>query len=831
MHDLKCPDTLEASSPNGLHSNSPKQQAQAPTLRDVAETAHESDDVERLENAYLNILSNQLGKDLKLLQLYHALFGALATLKSPLSLDGIASLYGPDGLATDEVDRICVQLRPLLLGYGTETHQPIQLVHPSLRQYLTQRAPQPYRINLNDQHLKLSRLLLLTIQRELSLENVACLGFTSGTWTLSDVPEIPTLTRADLSETLWYAGRFMAEHTFETPPERLDEAHKTLLYDTIFKSPRHILELTMSIGNIIDMRTLRRWISGASLVDKTEMRAFAQALYGSALCLKESQRFKAATRTVREAVAIYYRLLAITDDQDIKQDFALCLSLFSGSMDGRHSISKSRMIKDAVDIIRPLAKANPSGFEATFGILLTNRSIDLFKVEKQPALALEAGEEAAEILRRQASADHDKYGASLGASLYVLSIMYLSSDRHREACERTQENIDLFRRLAEAKPSSARRRDLARALDTHGAVLALHMKRPQDAVKCLKEAIQILHELAPGSPRCRQDLALSLGHLADVYKEWPNYVAESITLIKRAIDHARKLRDMGAFENPLRLKTDLAMYLHTLAECLRKKADYAKAIASSKEAADIRRQIAAESAETLSKTLHQHRADVASALQHLADDHAKVKNHHAAEEIGKEVVGIRRELAHLEFSGDAESQNALAISLERHSHYLQSIEQVKEAIDTWRESLEIRKWLAEDDPVTYEPPYARSLQDLSSFLSDRKQHDEAASLLPEAVSAFRRVMIRSPRPDCKHRLALALREMGLCYALLKSYEKALEAAEEALGIFGQLASVYPSLSKYWCETRGFLFFETVLRRKCEKGKPKNGISNPRKRKL
>ncbi|TFK17482.1 hypothetical protein FA15DRAFT_698423 [Coprinopsis marcescibilis] len=123
-----------------------------------------------LDNIFTRILSKLKWTDPNFVELFTKVVGALVTLKQPLSSNGLASLLG---IPVAEVHKICKDVWPLLQNYHpNRSKQPIRLVHLCVKEFLTDRAPAPYRLDCQQHHKKLSKLALRVIKSDLNHHNV-----------------------------------------------------------------------------------------------------------------------------------------------------------------------------------------------------------------------------------------------------------------------------------------------------------------------------------------------------------------------------------------------------------------------------------------------------------------------------------------------------------------------------------------------------------------------------------------------------------------------------------------------------------------------------------
>ncbi|TFK28216.1 hypothetical protein FA15DRAFT_73494 [Coprinopsis marcescibilis] len=122
-------------------------------LKDILHEMHgvqDGDAASKLDHLYSHILSRLKWTDTRLVIKYRIIVGAIVTWKDPLSSSDLASLYESEGITENDVQKICLLIRPLLRDYSsTRPHEHLRLIHLSVQEYLTERAPTPYRISVH----------------------------------------------------------------------------------------------------------------------------------------------------------------------------------------------------------------------------------------------------------------------------------------------------------------------------------------------------------------------------------------------------------------------------------------------------------------------------------------------------------------------------------------------------------------------------------------------------------------------------------------------------------------------------------------------------------
>ncbi|KIM78135.1 hypothetical protein PILCRDRAFT_824851 [Piloderma croceum F 1598] len=245
-----------------------------------------------LDELYDGILSNAYPG--KTSDNFHYVAGSIVAVKNPLTSIALDQLLGlgpdlaehpltlPGGwlIRLSSSALIISQIRPMLSMYPTGSNGRegvIQLLHPSLFDFLTGRADERFRIDLSIQNSLLALRCFATMNRDLKLD--IC-KITNSSILNEEVENLPQRIDSSISPALRYACRFFAEHLIEVrDPEVL---------------------LTIALDEFVSLHLLQ-WIEAMSLLNQvTEAEASLNIL---ANWLKEltSQNIKIVT-IVNEAI-------------------------------------------------------------------------------------------------------------------------------------------------------------------------------------------------------------------------------------------------------------------------------------------------------------------------------------------------------------------------------------------------------------------------------------------------------------------------------------------------------------------------------------------------
>jgi hypothetical protein len=153
--------------------------------------------------------------------------------------------------------------------------------------------------------------------------------------------------------------------------------------------------------------------------------------------------------------------------------------------------------KEAVDLLRPLAEANPGANQRLLLRALTTLA-DARRDAGQPEQAVLDAAEAVDLLRPLAEANPDANLRWLAEALRALAYARQDAGQPEEAVLDAAEAVDLLRPLAEANPG-ANQRLLLRALTTL-AYTRRAAGQPEQAVLEAAEAVRLWRPLAEANP-------------------------------------------------------------------------------------------------------------------------------------------------------------------------------------------------------------------------------------------------------------------------------------------------------------------------------------------
>lgn len=169
--------------------------------------------VSKMDEIYSTILSNYDWNDEDFVEGYHLVMGAILTARAPLSLAALQSLYRAH--PRDAISDVVTRLGSLLTG-TTGFYSPVQIIHPSLRDFLVDRAhslPSTERYYIDEAvHNERLALSCLTIIDDDLDPATPGLGYIAG----PIKREMSVVAEGHTSDELRYACSFWMEHFMET---------------------------------------------------------------------------------------------------------------------------------------------------------------------------------------------------------------------------------------------------------------------------------------------------------------------------------------------------------------------------------------------------------------------------------------------------------------------------------------------------------------------------------------------------------------------------------------------------------------------------------------
>lgn len=233
-----------------------------PKLQTLLSQTNEALPPERkMDKLYAHILSGYDWNDAALVESYQLLMGSLLTLRAPLSASAIQSLHSRV-YPHFKVKPIADLISPLLTGWP-DASTPIQILHQSLRDFLTNRAQnepewRKFYISEKDHDAQLAVLTLSSLNEDLSTD-LPCAGF------LARIDDeslgIPEMMEDDVPEDVLYSCRFWTTHIIgvDNPGDEFTRLLRQFLSSKLVLW----MEVTSCTGTFQPLSGVREWIKAS----------------------------------------------------------------------------------------------------------------------------------------------------------------------------------------------------------------------------------------------------------------------------------------------------------------------------------------------------------------------------------------------------------------------------------------------------------------------------------------------------------------------------------------------------------------------------------------
>ncbi|TFK29061.1 TPR-like protein [Coprinopsis marcescibilis] len=751
-------------------------------------THWEEDDeaTKKLETLYLRILSKLKWTDSRFVEKYRVIMGALVTLKEPLSATAIAAMYATERVTVTDIDRLCSLLQPLLQNYTKQnSNQPLRLLHLSVRDFLTKRAPDLYRLDNKAHDAKLSRLALGIIKQELTTVNVPLLGYSAGDWICDPIrepPQIPLLVKDGISEHLGYACRFVGEHTSAIPEDYTQEVDVQLMRDILVVDPRPVLEVTASMGAVIQIVPLRKQtlasypflqMSGRLLDDGANI-ATAELYLAIGRCLDIAERYSEAVPIIEDATKLYRQIHSHQVDPTTRTraQFSISLFVLATSLIGlkRHDEALPS-IEESVVLARQLCSPNVELYQPLLARVLRTHGVILGNLKRHEE-AYQTGLEDLELFRRLVTTDQDQYESHLAWALHHIAWYANGSARKHEAVLFASEAVEIRRRIVSKAPSEEA--NLAASLHEYAIYLA-ECDRAEESIGPGQEAVVIRRRLASVDPdQYEAGLSDSLHNLA-CDMETCKRPADSLPYFEEAVSIRRRLAD----KNPKTLSS-LSYSLHSYANAFSEAGRHKDALEPGRAAVDIRRQLVAE--------------DPGKYEQHLAWSLAKLAWYYSSSKLLPDAVPSSEEATRLFRALTAVNSEKwepeLATSLHNQAFYLVNAGKISNSLSLGQEAISIRRRLAERNPDEFEQWLASTLHNYAYHCSLLDKLTDAIAYTKEAVDIRRHLAAKNPS-EFELDFSSSLHNYAIYLAGSGQTEESIQPGQEAVSIRRRLASADP----------------------------------------
>jgi tetratricopeptide (TPR) repeat protein len=241
--------------------------------------------------------------------------------------------------------------------------------------------------------------------------------------------------------------------------------------------------------------------------------------------------------------------------------------------------------QEAVEILRQLAQQNPDALRPELARSLHNLGVRLSALGRR-AEALQATQEAVEILRQLAQQNPNAFLPELARSLNRQGFALSELGRRAEALQAAQESVEILRQLAQQNPDTFLP-DLARSLNNMGIWLST-LGRREEALQATQESVEILRQLAQQHPDAfLPDLARSLNNMGNRLSALGRR-EEALQATQESVEILRQL----AQQHPDAFLPDLARSLNNMGKRLSALGRREEALLAAQEAVEIRRWVA-----------------------------------------------------------------------------------------------------------------------------------------------------------------------------------------------------------------------------------------------
>ncbi|TFK21110.1 hypothetical protein FA15DRAFT_672893 [Coprinopsis marcescibilis] len=442
----------------------------------------------------------------------------------------------------------------------------------------------------------------------------------------------------------------------------------------------------------------------------------------------------------------------------------------------RRTAEALSLMKESVALARQLASKTTEfsiELELAMALNLLGRCL-----AHQPAFhdALQTILESLVILRRLASEDPHKVEPWLARSLTSQSHILCYLGRREEALEVGMEPVKLNRQLVAAHPSKFET-SLAYSLEVQASNLD-GCKKNDEAIWVMEEAVDILRQLSQtNASEHMYELAESLHIYASYLVKADRKPAaleadkEAISLFRQVAETAEEGRD-----GKVMLGTSLHQLAYHLSLCDRK----VESIVFIKEAIQHRRQLV-ESRDT--KEIEERKHE--SGLAHSLHNYARYLSTTGKEELGiapgKESVEIRRKLA----ENDPEKFKtplAWSLNLLCENFLARTDHKLSEETPFFRQAVTVCRQLADQDPNAHDDLLNTSLCNYGMYLAQWcSNNSDAAKIFKEMVEVRRRIFSRDPTATDLE-VAKGLHNTVVCLVRDENHAQGVKLSQEAAEI-------------------------------------------------
>jgi tetratricopeptide (TPR) repeat protein len=275
--------------------------------------------------------------------------------------------------------------------------------------------------------------------------------------------------------------------------------------------------------------------------DDPEVRSgLVDAISGMSVFLEDLRESELAVEAGERALAIRRKIAEEDGSDDSLLSYAMALNSLSPALAGvGRYVDAIGLADEAVAVTRTVAERNDFA-RRYLGVTLTNQAGHLTLLGRYKD-ALPASAEAVGIYRALADAEPDAFLPDLALALHNHSGCLAKLGLFPEALEAIQESVGIRRRLVSIRPAVFQR-VFVESLNTQAVVLG-YLGRPKDGLRASTEALALYRELVEASPEVfLPGLATLLGTHSNRLRDLDRH-DEALAASDEAVAIVRKLAE------------------------------------------------------------------------------------------------------------------------------------------------------------------------------------------------------------------------------------------------------------------------------------------------
>ncbi|KAF8075998.1 hypothetical protein FPV67DRAFT_392745 [Lyophyllum atratum] len=552
---------------------------------------------QQMDGIYSTILQGYLWTDNDFVEGYHAVVGAVIASKTSLSVSALQSLQFAN--PSLRVKRIVKLLGSLLHDVGDEK-KPLEPLHLSLREFLTSsnRVKSNYFIDMQANNSRLALHCLQLLNKELPAQDIPDLGYLTTVGVADGMPIIP---REHVSEAVWYACRFWADHMKDIYAQSISPGYVPALREFLTQHLVTWLEIVTGVERYQELFVVKKWlldnketITDDKILAAIFSRPLATCLKNISRRLSDSSRHEEALLAATEAVELYRHFVSKVDENQ-RPPPGHVMRLASGLRRLSQCFSAVGRRKEALDCMDEGVRLQRSVKTDTFSPPthdfaqalrnLSNCFADLGRMEE----ALKVIEEAVEVAASASWGEpNTKEVNTHAACLHSYANHLYTVGRREDALISICRAVHIRRGILQQSDNLSCLEELATSLQNLAVQLGEDTKA---AVEVSKEAVNMRRVLS-GGPRAaaytpRADLARGLNNFSNHLDR-----LEESKMAMDAIEEAVSIGRGLVIENPVPFDPDLAVCLSNYSNCLSNEGRHQEALDVMLEAMEIHRKLA-----------------------------------------------------------------------------------------------------------------------------------------------------------------------------------------------------------------------------------------------